>query len=77
MTASLPPAAEHPQARVLVMSGRTGGWKGVVAVHSWVVIKARERNQLAALRRGRLGQSGAPERLARRTAAGIGERAAR
>src|SRR5215218_6429006 len=36
---SLPPAAAHPEARVLVLSGRTGGWKGVVAVHSWVVIK--------------------------------------
>ena len=36
---SLPPAPEHPQARVLVLSGRTGGWKGVLAVHSWIVIK--------------------------------------
>lgn len=35
----LPPAAAHPQARVLVMSGRTGGLKGLVAVHSWIVIK--------------------------------------
>ena len=32
--ASLPAAAaEHPEARVLVMSGRTGGWKGVFSVH--------------------------------------------
>jgi hypothetical protein len=36
---SLPPAADYPQARVLVLSGRTGGWKGVLAVHSWIVIK--------------------------------------
>ena len=36
---SLPPAERHPEARVLVLSGRTGGWKGVVAVHSWIVIK--------------------------------------
>ena len=36
---SLPPASEHPSARVLVLSGRTGGWKGVLAVHSWIVIK--------------------------------------
>ena len=35
----MPAAAEHPQARILVMSGRTRGWKGVVAVHSWVVVK--------------------------------------
>lgn len=38
-TGTLPAAAEHPEARVLVMSGRTGGWKGVVAVHSWIVFK--------------------------------------
>jgi hypothetical protein len=37
---ALPAAAQHPEARVLVMSGRTGGWKGVVAVHSWIVFKA-------------------------------------
>src|SRR3954451_16123914 len=36
---SLPPASQYPQARVLVLSGRTGGWKGVLAVHSWIVIK--------------------------------------
>lgn len=36
---SLPHAAEHPDARVLVLSGRTGGWKGVLAVHSWIVVK--------------------------------------
>jgi hypothetical protein len=36
---SLPAAERHPEARVLVLSGRTGGWKGVVAVHSWIVIK--------------------------------------
>ncbi len=32
-------AAAHPQARILVMSGRTRGWKGALAVHSWIVIK--------------------------------------
>jgi Protein of unknown function (DUF3750) len=36
---SLPPAERHPEARVLVLSGRTGGWKGVLAVHSWIVVK--------------------------------------
>jgi hypothetical protein len=35
----LPPAAADPQARVLVMAGRTGGWRGIFAVHSWIVIK--------------------------------------
>ena len=38
-TGSLPAAAAEPEARVLVMSGRTGGWKGVFSVHSWVVLK--------------------------------------
>jgi hypothetical protein len=32
-------AASPPEARVLVMSGRTRGWKGALAVHSWIVIK--------------------------------------
>jgi uncharacterized protein DUF3750 len=38
-TGSLPAAASEPEARVLVFSGRTGGWKGAVAVHSWIVVK--------------------------------------
>jgi len=38
-TGSLPPANAYPQARVIILSGRTGGWKGVFAVHSWAVIK--------------------------------------
>jgi hypothetical protein len=38
-TGMLPPAASFPKARVLVFSGRTGGWKGVVAVHSWIAFK--------------------------------------
>jgi hypothetical protein len=45
VTSHLPPAVQHPQARILVMSGRTRGWKGAVAVHSWVVVKGEnERN---------------------------------
>ena len=36
---SLPPPEAHPEARVLVLSARTGGWRGVVAVHSWIVVK--------------------------------------
>jgi hypothetical protein len=36
---SLPPAARHPDARIIVYSGRTGGWKGVISVHSWLVLK--------------------------------------
>jgi hypothetical protein len=36
---SLPAAEDHPQARVLVLSARTGGWRGIFAVHSWIVFK--------------------------------------
>jgi hypothetical protein len=36
---ALPPATGYPDARVLILSGRTGGWKGVFAVHSWAVVK--------------------------------------
>jgi hypothetical protein len=38
-TGMLPPANVHPEARLIVFSGRTGGLKGLVAVHSWVVVK--------------------------------------
>jgi hypothetical protein len=38
-TGALPAASAYPAARVLVMTGQTGGWKGTVAVHSWVVLK--------------------------------------
>ena len=47
-TGMLPPATADRDARVLVMSGRTGGWKGVFAVHSWIVLKPRERDELDA-----------------------------
>ncbi|MET0276914.1 MAG: DUF3750 domain-containing protein [Pseudorhodoplanes sp.] len=40
-TGALPAAAAHPDARIMVLSGRTGGLKGVVAVHSWIVFKAK------------------------------------
>jgi hypothetical protein len=39
-TGMLPPANAAPQARILVMYGRAGGLKGVVGVHSWIVIKS-------------------------------------
>jgi|RhiMetdeSRZDD1v2_1073273.scaffolds.fasta_scaffold00717_21 hypothetical protein len=35
----LPKPAEHPEARLLVFSGRAGGLKGLIAVHSWIVLK--------------------------------------
>jgi len=38
-TGSLPPANSHPAARVIVLSARTGRWKGIFATHSWIVVK--------------------------------------
>jgi len=35
----LAPAAADPAARIIVFSGRTGRWKGIFAVHSWIVLK--------------------------------------
>jgi len=35
----LPPADADRDARLLVFTGRTGRWKGIFAVHSWVVFK--------------------------------------
>jgi hypothetical protein len=35
----LPPATTDRDARLLVFTGRTGRWKGIFAVHSWVVLK--------------------------------------
>src|SRR5258706_7257622 len=38
-TGMLPPAGADRDARLLVFTGRTGRWKGIFAVHSWVVFK--------------------------------------
>ena len=35
----LPPAAAHPAALVRVLAAPTVSWRGVVAVHSWIVVK--------------------------------------
>jgi hypothetical protein len=35
----LAPPASDPEARIVVFSGRTGRWKGIFAVHSWIVLK--------------------------------------
>ncbi|MGQ4272949.1 DUF3750 domain-containing protein [Terrihabitans sp. B22-R8] len=35
----LPQASDEPDAVVHVLGARTGGWKGIFAHHSWVVIK--------------------------------------
>jgi hypothetical protein len=38
-TGMLGTAAEDPPARVLVFAARTGGWRSIFAVHTWVVVK--------------------------------------
>ena len=35
----LPPASADREARLLIFTGRTGRWKGIFSVHSWVVFK--------------------------------------
>ena len=42
VTSALPDAATYPDARILVMTGRTRGWKGALAVHSWLVVKRED-----------------------------------
>ena len=37
----LPSPAAHPDALVRVFAARTVRWRGIFAVHSWIVIKAR------------------------------------
>jgi hypothetical protein len=43
-TGALPPATQEKEARVLVMTGTAGAWKGVFAVHSWIVLKPANAN---------------------------------
>ena len=38
-TGLLPPASQHPEARLIVFTGQAGRWKGVFSVHSWMVYK--------------------------------------
>jgi hypothetical protein len=37
----LPPPPQHPDALVRVFAARTVRWRGIFAVHSWVVVKER------------------------------------
>ena len=59
VTSRLADAAANPEARVLVMAGRTRGWKGAVALHSWIAIK-RENGEW---RRYDVAGWGSPVRL--------------
>lgn len=38
-TGLLPKASADPQARVIIFTGTAGAWKGIFAVHSWIVLK--------------------------------------
>ena len=38
-TGLLPSPAEHPAAAVRIFAARTVSWRGIVAVHSWIVMK--------------------------------------
>ena len=35
----LQPASADQEARLMVFTGRTGGWRGIFSVHSWIVFK--------------------------------------
>lgn len=37
----LPAASEHPEALIRVFAARTVRWRGIFAVHSWIVVKEK------------------------------------
>lgn len=41
----LPPPRQHNEAMVRIYSARTGRWKGIFAVHSWLVLKRKSETQ--------------------------------
>ena len=41
----LPRAAEHPEAVIRVFAARTVRWRGIFAVHTWIVVKERGANR--------------------------------
>jgi hypothetical protein len=44
-TGLLPPAADLMPARVIVFTGKAGAWKGIFAVHSWIVLKGENARE--------------------------------
>ena len=52
-----PDPATTPEPVVQVYAARAWGWKGVFAVHSWIVTKRARRAGVRALRGGRLGRA--------------------
>ncbi len=61
----LPQAAEHPDALVRIYAARTVRWRGIVAVHSWIVFKETGRLPLQPLRLYRVGRTDPRQRLRR------------
>lgn len=41
----LPDASEHPDALVRIYAARTVRWRGIVAVHSWIVFKEKDASR--------------------------------
>jgi len=41
----LPNASEHPGALIRVYAARTVRWRGIFAVHSWIIVKERGASQ--------------------------------
>jgi len=41
----LPRASDHPQALIKVFAARTVRWRGIFAVHTWIVVKERGANR--------------------------------
>lgn len=59
-TGLLPRPADHPAAMVRIFAARTGRWRGIFAVHTWIVIK--DRNGLSYQRFDKVGW-GTPIRI--------------
>lgn len=43
-TGTIPLAADHPEAMVRIYAARVGRWRGIFAVHSWIVLKEAGEN---------------------------------
>ena len=44
----LPKASDHPQALIRVFAARTVRWRGIFAVHTWIVVRSAELSATAA-----------------------------
>jgi hypothetical protein len=67
----LPKASDHPDALIRVFAARTVRWRGIFAVHTWIVVKERGAARYSAtiIRLG-VNRSGSTDSL--RTADGSG-----